>query len=103
MERLARVPFQGQAGDFRLMSRRVVEAVQRMPERRRFLRGMVAWAGFEQVPVEYRRAGALTAGEPHIRSSSDSQPRLAAYSDVPLSIGRSPASPWPPPAGSPAS
>ena len=28
-----------------------------MPERRRFLRGMVAWVGFEQVPIEYRRAG----------------------------------------------
>ena len=57
MERLARVPYQGQAGDFRLMSRRVVEDIRRMPERRRFLRGMVAWVGYEQVPIEYRRAG----------------------------------------------
>ena len=57
MERLARVPYQGQAGDFRLMSRRVVDTLRGMPERRRFLRGMVAWVGFEQVPVEYRRAG----------------------------------------------
>ena len=57
MERLARVPYQGQAGDFRLMSRRVVDALRQMPERRRFLRGMVAWVGFEQVPIEYRRAG----------------------------------------------
>ena len=57
MERLARVPYQGQAGDFRLMSRRVVDTLREMPERRRFLRGMVAWVGFEQVPIEYRRAG----------------------------------------------
>ena len=57
MERLARVPYQGQAGDFRLMSRRVVDDIRRMPERRRFLRGMVAWVGYEQVPIEYRRAG----------------------------------------------
>ena len=57
MERLARTPYQGQAGDFRLMSRRVVETLRQMPERRRFLRGMVAWVGFEQVPIEYRRAG----------------------------------------------
>ena len=57
MRRLARVPYQGQAGDFRLMSRRVVDAVRVMPERRRFLRGMVAWVGYEQVPIEYRRAG----------------------------------------------
>ena len=57
MERLARTPYQGQAGDFRLMSRRVVDALRGMPERRRFLRGMVAWVGYEQVPIEYRRAG----------------------------------------------
>ena len=58
MRRLARVPFQGQAGDFRLMCRRVVDALRAMPERRRFLRGMVAWVGYDQVPIEYRRAGA---------------------------------------------
>ena len=45
------------AADFRLMSRRVVEAIKQMPERRRFLRGMVAWVGFKQVPIEYARAG----------------------------------------------
>ena len=39
MGRVARVPYQGQAGDFRLMSRRVVDAVRAMPERRRFLGG----------------------------------------------------------------
>ena len=49
------------AGDFRVMSRRVVETLKAMPERRRFLRGMVAWVGYEQVPIEYRRAG-RTAG-----------------------------------------
>ena len=87
MERLARVPYQGQAGDFRLMSRRVVEAVRAMPERRRFLRGMVAWTGFRQVPIEYRRAG-RTAGRgasyPELfRLGAEA---LAAFSDVPLSI-----------------
>jgi polyisoprenyl-phosphate glycosyltransferase len=87
MERLARVPYQGQAGDFRLLSRRVVEAVQRMPERNRFVRGMVAWVGFRQVPIEYRRAGRL-----HGRGASYPQllrlavDGLTAYSDVPLSI-----------------
>ena len=44
------------AGDFRLMDRRVVNALQAMPERDRFVRGMVAWVGFRQVPVPYRRA-----------------------------------------------
>ena len=52
MRRIARVPSQGHAGDFRLMSRRVLEAVKQMPERRRFLRGMVAWVGFRQEASE---------------------------------------------------
>jgi glycosyltransferase involved in cell wall biosynthesis len=44
------------AGDFRLMDRRVVNALQAMPERDRFVRGMVAWVGFRQTPVPYKRA-----------------------------------------------
>jgi dolichol-phosphate mannosyltransferase len=43
------------AGDFRLMSRRVVDALGAMPERARFLRGMTSWVGFPQTGVEYRR------------------------------------------------
>jgi polyisoprenyl-phosphate glycosyltransferase len=44
-------------GDFRLMDRSVVDALQSMPERDRFVRGMVSWVGFRQEPVVYRRAG----------------------------------------------
>jgi polyisoprenyl-phosphate glycosyltransferase len=43
-------------GDFRLMDRRVVDALLDMPERDRFVRGMVSWIGFSQVAVPYRRA-----------------------------------------------
>jgi len=43
-------------GDFRLMGRRVVDALLAMPERDRFVRGMVSWLGFSQVAVPYRRA-----------------------------------------------
>lgn len=42
-------------GDFRLMSRLVVETLRGMPERDRFMRGMVAWVGFNQVPVHFDR------------------------------------------------
>ena len=48
-------------GDFRLMDRRVVDALLAMPERDRFVRGMVSWLGFSQAAVPYRRA-ARTAG-----------------------------------------
>lgn len=43
------------AGDFRLMDRRVVDALLSMPERDRFVRGMVSWLGFSQTAVGYRR------------------------------------------------
>lgn len=42
-------------GDFRLMDRKVVEAFKKMPERNRFVRGMVSWVGFDQTYVEYER------------------------------------------------
>jgi glycosyltransferase involved in cell wall biosynthesis len=43
-------------GDFRLMDRRVVDAVRAMREQRRFIRGMVSWVGFRQTGVEYARS-----------------------------------------------
>jgi hypothetical protein len=42
-------------GDFRLISRRALEAFLAMPEQSRFIRGMVAWIGFRQVPFPYDR------------------------------------------------
>jgi polyisoprenyl-phosphate glycosyltransferase len=53
--RLTDVPIPPDTGDFRLMSRRVVDALLEMPEYHRFIRGMVAWIGFRQVPIHYRR------------------------------------------------
>jgi dolichol-phosphate mannosyltransferase len=43
------------AGDFRLMSRRALDVFLAMPEQARFIRGMVAWLGFRQVPILYHR------------------------------------------------
>ena len=43
------------AGDFRLLDRRVVDVIRRMPERNRFMKGLFAWAGFKQAAVSYHR------------------------------------------------
>ena len=43
------------AGDFRLLDRKVVEVIKRMPERNRFMKGLFAWSGFRQTAVEYDR------------------------------------------------
>lgn len=56
---LSDTPIPLDTGDFRLMDRRVVDALLSMPERDRFVRGMVSWLGFSQAAVEYRRAPRL--------------------------------------------
>jgi len=55
IRRLTNVSIPVDTGDFRLMSRRVVEALGQTREKHRFLRGLVSWVGFEQVGVEYER------------------------------------------------
>ncbi|HZC16936.1 MAG TPA: glycosyltransferase family 2 protein [Caulobacteraceae bacterium] len=52
---IAEVDIPQDAGDFRLMSRRIVERLNAMPEQDRFLRGMVAWLGGKQVELLYDR------------------------------------------------
>jgi len=56
IRRITNVNIPVDTGDFRLMDRRVVEAILQMPERHRFLRGMVSWIGFTQVGIRYQRA-----------------------------------------------
>ncbi|GAA4501211.1 glycosyltransferase family 2 protein [Pseudaeromonas paramecii] len=50
------------AGDYRLMDKRVVAAINQLPERNRFMKGLFAWAGFKSVGVPYERP-ARQAGE----------------------------------------
>ncbi|KAF0814769.1 putative glycosyltransferase [Andreprevotia sp. IGB-42] len=56
LNKLSDVAIPLDTGDFRLMSRNVVEVIRAMPERDRFVRGMVSWAGFKQTALPYRRA-----------------------------------------------
>ncbi|HEV7798753.1 MAG TPA: glycosyltransferase family 2 protein [Pyrinomonadaceae bacterium] len=62
INRLSKVQIPLDVGDFRLLDRQVVDVLLSMPERDRFLRGMVSWIGFRQVAVMYARA-ARRAGE----------------------------------------
>lgn len=62
INRISETPIPLDTGDFRLMDRKVVDAFLSMPERDRFVRGMIAWLGFRQEPVLYSRAPRL-AGE----------------------------------------
>jgi dolichol-phosphate mannosyltransferase len=98
IKRLTKVSIPVDTGDFRLMSRRVVEALRRSPERHRFLRGMVSWVGYNQTGVEYDREERYSGSTKYpvtkmlrfaidgITSFSDAPLRFASYTGFVVSI-----------------
>ncbi|MFC7397696.1 glycosyltransferase family 2 protein [Chelatococcus sp. GCM10030263] len=73
-------------GDFRLMSRQVVDILNSMPETHRFIRGMVSWIGFNQVAIQYERASRF-AGEtkyPLAKMVSLASDAMTAFALAPL-------------------
>lgn len=55
IQRISRVQIPTDTGDFRIMNRRAVSALLRLPERHRFMKGLFAWIGFRQAEVLYER------------------------------------------------
>ena len=53
--KISNVDIPNNVGDFRLMSKRVVEALKRLPENQRFMKGLFAWVGFKTIVIEYVR------------------------------------------------
>lgn len=53
--KISNVDIPNNVGDFRLMSKRVVEALKQLPENQRFMKGLFAWVGFKTVVIEYVR------------------------------------------------
>jgi len=85
---MTRVDIPADAGDFRLLSRRAVDALARMPERARFLRGMTSWVGFRQAGVPYRR-DARYAGEtkyPTRRMVRFAVDAITSFSTTPIRV-----------------
>lgn len=56
LNRLSRVPIPADTGDFRLLSRRAVDALKRLPERNRYMKGLFAWIGMPTCVIDYDRA-----------------------------------------------
>jgi dolichol-phosphate mannosyltransferase len=74
------------SGDFRLINRRVLDLLTAMPERHRFIRGMVAWIGGKQVPLPYDRQARAAGASKYplakmVRFAADA---ITAFSVVPL-------------------
>lgn len=88
INRLSDVPIPSDVGDFRLFSRRAVNALNRMPESNRFMKGLFAWIGFKQVTLDYQRQ-ARAAGFskwPYGKLWTFAMEGFTSFSTVPLRI-----------------
>lgn len=88
MQRMVDVPIPRDTGDFRVMSRRVVDHLNAMPERYRFIRGMVSLVGFSQTALIYERE-ARFAGEsnyPLKKMIAFALDAITSFSTIPLRI-----------------
>ena len=76
------------AGDFRLMDRKVCDAVNRLEEKHRYIRGLVSWVGFRQIGYEYIRAErfAGTTKYPFRKMMSFAMDAITAFSYRPLKL-----------------
>lgn len=88
MGRIGEVRFPTDAGDFRLVDRRVVDAVSGMREHRRYLRGMFAWVGYDQTGVHYVRAPRHhgTTKFPMRKMLSFARDGIVSFSTAPLRL-----------------
>jgi dolichol-phosphate mannosyltransferase len=88
LARVTQIDVEHDAGDFRLLSRRALDALLAMPERNRYIRGMTAWVGFTRTTVPFKRV-ARAAGQTKfsffkmLRFSFDA---IASFSYVPLQM-----------------
>jgi glycosyltransferase involved in cell wall biosynthesis len=86
--RISEVEIPRNTGDFRLMDRRVVDALRLMPERNRFMKGLFAWVGFKQTAIYYDRDPRL-AGETswnYIRLWRLAVDGITSFSAAPLKV-----------------
>ena len=82
INRLSDVQIPRNTGDFRIMSRRVIEELRRLSESHGFLRGMVAYVGFKQAAVLYNRDATLDRNrqlQPTDRIAADRDQRLGRF------------------------
>ena len=86
IRRLTNVSIPVDTGDFRLMSRRVVEALRDSRERHRFIRGLVSWVGYRQTGIEYDRSEryAGTSKYPVSKMLRFAVDGITSFSEIPL-------------------
>ena len=88
LKRIASVDMTPDVGDFRLLDRRVADALNHLPERNRYVRGLIRWLGFRHTEVRYKRAERF-AGEtkyPYTKLVRLALDGVTAFSTLPLRL-----------------
>jgi len=86
LRKMTSVDLPPDTGEFRLIDRKVCDAVNKLPEKNRYIRGLVSWVGFKQIPVEYHREKRF-AGEtkyPLRKMISFAMDAITSFSNKPL-------------------
>lgn len=88
MQKITKINIPSNAGDFRLMDRKVIEALQTFPERTRFMKGLYAWVGFKSigVPFEVKKRAAGTSSWRLTKLTELAITGITSFSDVPLRV-----------------
>ncbi|EKD73704.1 MAG: hypothetical protein ACD_45C00217G0020 [uncultured bacterium] len=88
MAKITKVEIPNNAGDFRLLDRKVIDAINSIPERTRFMKGLYAWVGFKKIAVPFevhdRAAGKSTWGLGKLTELAVTG--ITTFSDVPLRV-----------------
>ena len=86
LARITHISIPVDTGDFRVISRKVVEGLKRMPEQNKFLRGQISWIGYRQTFVEYDRAERASGetGYTYSKMLRLALDGITAFSDAPL-------------------
>lgn len=88
MSQITDVPMTVDAGDFRLLSREALDALNSMPEQHRYMRGLASWIGFDQTTVEYVRDARIAGVTkyPLIKSVGLALNAITSFSGTPLRL-----------------
>ena len=88
LKRITSINIPVDTGDFRIMDRKVVEVLKAMPEKNKFLRGQIAWIGFNQTFVEYDRSerNAGKTGYTYRKMLHFAMDGITSFSNFPLKV-----------------
>lgn len=88
LTQLTRTPIPVDAGDFRIISRKVVDTLKQMPEQQKFIRGQIAWIGFPQASLDYDRPerNQGKSGYSYAKMIRLALDGITSYSNLPLKM-----------------